>query len=95
MVLSLISKERIESRGAIAKEVNLDVQIFRPQQKFSLLDTILQVNKKHSKFLFCAPPFLTLLSECVAANDFGVTPHPVIIVPAMLVAGNLSLANVK
>ena len=31
----------------------------------------------------------------VAANDFGVTPHPVIIVPAMLVPGNLSLANVK
>ena len=29
------------------------------------------------------------------ATEFGGSPHPVIIVPALLVPGNLALANVK
>ena len=32
-------------RGAIAKDVNLDVQIFRPQQRQNLLETIISSNK--------------------------------------------------
>ena len=41
------SKERIEMRGSIAKDVNLDVQIFRPQQRLNLLETIINTNKNH------------------------------------------------
>lgn len=70
-------KERIEHRGAIAKDVNLDVQILRPPTRLNLLETILQGNKRQQ------------------TNDFSVGPHPVIVVPAMLVPGNVSLANVK
>ena len=31
----------------------------------------------------------------MAANDFSAAPHPVIIVPALLVPGNVSLANIQ
>jgi len=69
--------ERIEQRGSIAKDVNLDVQIFVPQQKMNLLDTILSGGKSRP------------------SNEFGATYRPVIIVPAALVPGGLSLANIK
>lgn len=45
---ALCSKERIEQRGAIAKDVNLDVQIFKPQLRLNLLETILNVKNKQS-----------------------------------------------
>jgi len=71
-------KEKIEKRGPIAKDVNLDVQIFVPQLKQNLLETILSGGRNR------------------ATNDFGATSYkPVIIVPAMLVPGGLSLANIK
>ena len=35
------SKERIEVRGPIAKDVNLDVQIFKPKVKQNLLESII------------------------------------------------------
>ena len=63
--------------------------MLRPKQSLNLLDTILQVDKRKGKFLLDSK-----LSIC-AANDFSVMPHPVIIVPGMLVSGNISLANVK
>ena len=34
-------------RGSIAKDVNLDVQIFRPQQRLNLLETIINSNKNY------------------------------------------------
>lgn len=86
------SGERIEQRGSIAKDVNLDVQIFVPQQKMNLLDTILSGGKSRpSKCLVIVSDLYFLVS----ANEFGATYRPVIIVPAMLVPGGLSLANVK
>ena len=36
----LFSKERIEKRGPIAKDVTLDVQVFKPTLAKSLLDEI-------------------------------------------------------
>ncbi len=35
-----VSKERIEKRGPIAKDVTLDVQVFKPTLAKSLLDEI-------------------------------------------------------
>lgn len=67
-------KERIALRGAIAQEVNLDVQIFKPKVKQNLLESIITGRK---------------------TTEFGGSPHPVIIVPALLVQGNLALSNVK
>lgn len=67
-------KERIEVRGAIAKDVNLDVQIFKPKVKMNLLESIITGRKN---------------------TEFAGSLHPVIIVPGLLVPGNLSLANVK
>lgn len=67
-------KERIALRGAIAQEVNLDVQIFKPKVKQNLLEIITTGRK---------------------TTEFGGAPHPVIIVPALMVPGNLALSNVK
>lgn len=91
LVFSFIcSGERIEQRGSIAKDVNLDVQIFVPQQKMNLLDTILSGGKSRPCKLS-----LSLDLLYVSANEFGATYRPVIIVPAALVPGGLSLANIK
>ena len=38
-------KERIEIRGPIAKDVNLDVQIFKPKIKQNLLESIITGRK--------------------------------------------------
>ena len=46
LIFVCFSKERIEHRGAIAKDVNLDVQILRPPTRLNLLETILQGNKR-------------------------------------------------
>ena len=43
---NLCSKERIELRGAIAKDVNLDVQIFKPKVKQNLLESIISGRKR-------------------------------------------------
>ena len=48
-VLFTFSKERIELRGAIAKDVSLDVQIFRPQHRLNLLETIIANNKRYTQ----------------------------------------------
>lgn len=43
-------KERIEKRGAIAKDVTLDVQIFKPTLAKSLLDEITQNKQRGAEF---------------------------------------------
>ena len=35
-------KPRIEKRGAMAKDVNLDVKLLKPQMKLNLLDDIIK-----------------------------------------------------
>lgn len=67
-------KERIEQRGSIAKEINLDVSTAQLQKRKSLLDSI--IGKGGGK-------------------DFAAMQRPVIVVPAMLVPGNVGLSNIR
>jgi len=54
----LFSKDRIEKRGPIAKDVTLDVQIFKPLLAKSLLDEITQNKQRGGKFNFSCSDLL-------------------------------------
>jgi hypothetical protein len=76
---ALAIKQRIESRGAIAKDVTLDIHCMRQQATKSLLESITHMASESQ--------FGRLASSK--------RPRPIIIVPAMHTSGSLSLTNVK
>jgi hypothetical protein len=77
------SAKRIEQRGSIAKDVTLDVQVFKHKIQMSLLDEI--TKNKNGKSVM--PKDL--------AEQFQQTSHPIIIVPQSLSAGSLCLGNIQ
>ena len=84
-VFSLIefSVRRIEQRGNIAKDVTLDVQVFKHKIQMSLLDEITKNKNGKSAMLHDL------------AEQFQQTSHPIIIVPQSLSSGSLCLGNIQ